>query len=264
MKKKTAILQTEQDHMRVSLAENLRKCRESKGLSYERLSQELKDNCGVTVSKQALMSYEVVDKYHTKYQKGFGMGIRYLWAFARYFNVSTDWLLGLSNVASSDLEVADICSKTELSEKAVDFLVCPAPMPTRKSLDAIYAYEGKYGDGYLDGFDYRAKKTINALLENPVLLNKLSWAIFEYCEQRYRLDNQITFPGRSKASKIPKSDLAKEIENNDREKAVAHERREAKKVASLLFNVTYEFTKFIEGLSLDKKLKTLNVVDEGN
>lgn len=264
MKKKSAGFENQHDHMRIALAENLRACREGKGLSHERLSLELKEKCGVTVSKQALMSYEVAEKYNTKYQKGFGMNIRYLWAFAKYFNVSTDWLLGLSNVASSNLDVADICNKTGLSEKSVDFLVCPVPTPTHKNLDIIYEYEKKYGSDYLKGFDYRVKKTINAFLENPTFLNKLSWTIFEYCEERYRLDNRMTFTATSKASKFPKTELAKEIENNAAERAAVQERKEQKKIASLLFNITYEFTKFIESLSLDKKLKELKVVDEGN
>jgi transcriptional regulator with XRE-family HTH domain len=39
---------------------------------------------------------------------------------AKYFNVSTDWLLGISDIRSSDTDLQAVCEYTGLSEKAID------------------------------------------------------------------------------------------------------------------------------------------------
>ncbi|KAF5077565.1 helix-turn-helix protein [anaerobic digester metagenome] len=49
-------------------------------------------------------------------------GINNLYKIAEYFNVSTDYLLGLSNVKSFDLDIKAISEKTGLSDDAVQIL----------------------------------------------------------------------------------------------------------------------------------------------
>jgi len=51
-----------------------------------------------------------------------------LTALANALVVSTDWLLGLSDVISPDLEIKEICKKTGLSEKAV-YTICALNSP---------------------------------------------------------------------------------------------------------------------------------------
>ena len=87
-----------QKEMKNTFAARLKKCRESKGLSHEKLSEEL------GISKQALINYEVTDEFNSKYTTGFGMNITYLWQFAEYFDVSTDYLLGRSDVAQGNAD----------------------------------------------------------------------------------------------------------------------------------------------------------------
>ena len=41
---------------------------------------------------------------------------------ALYFDVSADWLLGLSDVKNCDMDIRAICEKTGLSEKAVSII----------------------------------------------------------------------------------------------------------------------------------------------
>ncbi len=43
-------------------------------------------------------------------------------SLAQYFRVSTDWLLGLSDTQSTDIDIQQICKGTGLSEGAVNFL----------------------------------------------------------------------------------------------------------------------------------------------
>ena len=45
-----------------------------------------------------------------------------LYKIARYFNVSADWLLGIHDTRSQDVEIQDISKKTGLSDKAIDML----------------------------------------------------------------------------------------------------------------------------------------------
>ena len=42
---------------------------------------------------------------------------------ATFFNVSADWLLGLSETRSADIDVQKICKKTGLSEQSVSWLI---------------------------------------------------------------------------------------------------------------------------------------------
>lgn len=50
------------------------------------------------------------------------MPLDYIVRFAKYFKVSTDWLLGLTDIKTPDLNVRDICEKTGLSEEAIDVI----------------------------------------------------------------------------------------------------------------------------------------------
>lgn len=60
----------------------------------------------------------------SKYQNdGAEAGIDALVKIALRFDVSTDWLLGLSDVSKPDAEIQGICAKTGLTEKVVDLIV---------------------------------------------------------------------------------------------------------------------------------------------
>lgn len=43
---------------------------------------------------------------------------------AMYFGVPTDWLLGLSDVRSTDIDIQRICQKTGLDERIVKYIIC--------------------------------------------------------------------------------------------------------------------------------------------
>ena len=44
-------------------------------------------------------------------------------AIAQYFDVSADWLLGMSDVKNVDIDIQQICKHTGLSESAVDVII---------------------------------------------------------------------------------------------------------------------------------------------
>jgi len=115
------VYNAKQKEMQKILAERLKMLRESKGLSYEKLVEELKRECNVGISKQSLIDYEkgIFDEFHKKQNAGLGMNIAYLAAFAKYFNVSTDYLLGLTPHATPIMELRVICELLGLSADAV-------------------------------------------------------------------------------------------------------------------------------------------------
>lgn len=99
------------------MAERLKQLREEKGLSHEKLSKTLFDQYGVKISSDSLMNYEVADKNHTKAYKNQGMRVEYLRCLCDFFKVSTDYLLGISNVRSIDADIKMVSEITGLTEK---------------------------------------------------------------------------------------------------------------------------------------------------
>ena len=82
----------------------LRELRKKAGVSQDKMAQSL------GVSKSTLGLYETGDTLPDA---------RTLRDIATFFNVSTDYLVGLSSVPSTDNDTRDICSKTGLSEGSV-------------------------------------------------------------------------------------------------------------------------------------------------
>lgn len=101
------------------LAQRLRTLRKSRGLTYVELSNALKETYGVKISKESLTNYEVSDAYHTKAGKNEGMSVKYLRCLADFYQVSTDYLLGVAEQPSRDVDMQAACEFTGLSNNAV-------------------------------------------------------------------------------------------------------------------------------------------------
>jgi transcriptional regulator with XRE-family HTH domain len=110
-----------QKEMKSIFAKRLKELRDENKLSHETLRDNLKMKCNITISKQALMIYEVTNEYQSTYDKGFGMNFTYLYGIAEYFGVSTDYLLGLSDIRKKDNEHI-AASDLGLDEKAIETL----------------------------------------------------------------------------------------------------------------------------------------------
>ena len=101
------------------MAERLKQLRESRGLSHERLSSALSAQYGINISSDSLMNYEVASEFHSKKYKNLGMRVEYLRYFADFYNVSTDYLLGLTDTQSTNEDVQQVCRITGLNEKYI-------------------------------------------------------------------------------------------------------------------------------------------------
>ena len=86
------------------------------------LARNLSDLIGRDVSKMAEY-LNCTPQAINQYKQGTAVPqVEKLIKIASYFNVSTDYLLGLSNVKSTDTELKGVCEYTNLTEKAVKLL----------------------------------------------------------------------------------------------------------------------------------------------
>lgn len=107
------------EKQKIITATRLKECRNEKGLSHENLAKELKKIYNLEISALTLKNYEIIDEYHTKFESGYGMNIKYLFTFADFFEVSTDYLLGRTPIKTADTTIQAIGYETGLSEEAV-------------------------------------------------------------------------------------------------------------------------------------------------
>lgn len=100
--------------------ERLEDLRKEKKLSFEQLSKQLAER-GINISHTNLKNYEINDSVHPLYGRTRSMSIECLVAFADFYDVSVEYLLGLSN--SRKQEYHDISEQLGLCDRAIDELV---------------------------------------------------------------------------------------------------------------------------------------------
>jgi len=100
-------------------SERIKKLREGAGYSHERLALALKEKYGISITPASLKKYEVSDQFHVNYGSVEGMATKYLYMFADFYGVSSDYILGKSKVKNPDPNIKAACELTGLSENAV-------------------------------------------------------------------------------------------------------------------------------------------------
>ena len=101
----------------------LKRLRESKKLSHDKLSDEIEDRYGVHIDKKTLINYEKAETLSSKPDAVKGMNITRLTALADYYGVSTDYLLGVSDCPSIRKDVKVIQKTLGISPKATENLI---------------------------------------------------------------------------------------------------------------------------------------------
>jgi len=153
------------------MAKRLKELRESRGLSYSKLSNELTEayhdhnnpqkeggDCETRktiISRDSLINYEVDEIPHSKAYANNGMSVENLRYLCDFYGVSADYLLGLTDVKTPDDGVKSILKSTHLTEEAATSL---SQMDSPCSL-------------YLMDF---------LLLSNPTLLERLGKQLIVY------------------------------------------------------------------------------------
>ena len=100
--------------------------------SFKRCNKRCREIVKIRKHKEHTNPYEEVEAIRRniqnhltqdKYYEAWKVPSQYMYAYSIILDCSLDYLYGTSEIMSSDLEVADICQKTGLSEDAVNCLV---------------------------------------------------------------------------------------------------------------------------------------------
>lgn len=100
-------------------ATRLKSLRQARGLSHERLSKEISNRYQVKISSDSLMNYEVTDQFHSNALKNQGMRIEYLRCLSDFYGVSSDYILGISDIKPSDITAQAVIDYTGLTDDCV-------------------------------------------------------------------------------------------------------------------------------------------------
>ena len=135
------------------------------------LARNLSDLIGRDVSKMAeylTCSPQAI----IQYKQGTAVPqVEKLIKIAEYFNVSTDYLLGLSNVKSTDTELKGVCEYTGLTEKAVAVLKNLNSAAVGSGIDSDVDNNGRQAKGLIISSIDLPINILNMLLENVHLLS---------------------------------------------------------------------------------------------
>lgn len=216
-------------------AERLRTLRVEQGLSHQKLSDNIKQKCGVSISADSLSNYEVTyTENHSRSNKTKGMKIEFLRAIADYFGVSTDYLLAISDIPSDNPDMRSAVEFTGLSQNAID---------------TIRSSQGVQGSVY-------QTKVLNWLLSNPRFTISMIFKIVEYLSlnQGYIAAKNTRESELSRLAELTGLDVAKEVQIRSSGKFELtfsefdiSEKEDSKDLA--LFRLTRHFDEIIRELS---------------
>jgi len=100
-------------------AERIKECRELKGLSRDKTIVALNEKYSFSISLDSLKNYESAEEYSTRKNKVGGMKIETMFFLATLFEVSVDYLLGISDEMSIVPNEKVACKYTGLNSKAL-------------------------------------------------------------------------------------------------------------------------------------------------
>ena len=149
------------------LAETITKRYKGKTLLAER---EGKKRNRDIISKDSLMNYEVADEFHSKYVSNLGMRVETLLLFSDFYGVSTDYLLGLSDISIPEEAAQTTHKYTGLSEKAIVYLHNLHKWNSERTAYFEYINEGSIEDTGKPLDDVHKQKLLDS---RPDLLSKL-------------------------------------------------------------------------------------------
>ena len=146
--------------------ERLEDLRKEKKLSFEQLSKQLAER-GVNISHTNLKNYEINDPVHPLYGRTRSMSIEYLVAFADFYDVSVEYLLGLSN--SRKQEYHNISEQLGLCDGAIEELIRCKEDSNNEEDPKIYAQQ-----------DTAILNDFLTSMEFEIVMEKIKQSLFSY------------------------------------------------------------------------------------
>lgn len=162
----------------LTMGKRLKELRNANGFSHETLSNTIQSKYNVRISSDSLKNYEVSDKNHSRKYANEGMRAEYLRIFADLYDVSADYLLGLTDVKSPNPDIQTAVEITGLSEEAINSL--------RTLINA-----GKYQQNV---------EFINHLLSDPRFSYRLLNEIHRYCGRLLNYANAVVITKKEQES----------------------------------------------------------------
>lgn len=163
------------------MAQRLKELRNENGLSHESLRKALMEKYEIDISVDSLKNYEVSKTPHVKAYKNDGMRVEYLRCLADFYNVSADYILGISDIKSADKGIQTIIKNTGLSEESATVLHAlymannenfdssmiksVLPIPSNFSSEGDYRYVAALGQSFINDL-------IGSLTEDETILRR--------------------------------------------------------------------------------------------
>ena len=109
------------DNQQLGISKRLKDLRKDKNLSHVSLSKALGESpYNLEVSKDSLIKYEVSDTFHSSFGAIKGMAAKTLFCLAKFYGVSSDYLLCNTDIKNPKPEMKLSCDYTGLSEKSIN------------------------------------------------------------------------------------------------------------------------------------------------
>lgn len=104
------------------IATRLRSLREERKLSRNNLADGLSSECNQSLTVESIRKYESYQNTNNGDPPNTVMSVKNLHALADFFGVSTDYILGRTDVKSADMSIQAIVEYTGLTEESIIFL----------------------------------------------------------------------------------------------------------------------------------------------
>lgn len=139
------------------------------------LDEDARTDC--EIAKELGISRDVLSKY----KKGTNrVKLDTVANMAQLYNVSTDYLLGLSDIKTTELLTRDICNETGLSENSVANIkfICKKMEPVNKKLKSFRPLWVDFLPSFTDNFS--SQKIANAIMEEKELTKSVVTYLQKY------------------------------------------------------------------------------------
>lgn len=127
------------------------------------------------LSSKTGISQAVISSIKTKSIKSPSADTIFL--LANYFNVSTDWLLGLTDIKSTDKATKELCDTLGLSEQSIEVLQDETDTYAKKSIDWLINQHYRYSNKHIASLCGIDKEKTDILFSNFCLENSLLYCL---------------------------------------------------------------------------------------